>query len=135
MAAHIAERLGQYVEQSRRHQADGQRAGQTLACGPGLARSLVQAEQAAFDVVGNSQSRRCGQGAAARALEKFHAQAFFHARNGLAKSGLRDAQLMGGLTDGAVFQTRSEEYTSEIQSLMRTSYDVFCLKNKKTNTF
>src|SRR3546814_20349886 len=89
---------------SRRHQADGQRAGQTLACGPGLARSLVQAEQAAFDVVGNSQSRRCGQGAAARALEKFHAQAFFHARNGLAKSGLRDAQLMGGLTDGAVFQ-------------------------------
>src|SRR3546814_10261466 len=81
---------------------------QTLACGPGLARSLVQAEQAAFDVVGNSQSRRCGQGAAARALEKFHAQAFFHARNGLAKSGLRDAQLMGGLTDGAVFQNGQE---------------------------
>src|SRR3546814_6026053 len=26
---------------------------------------------------------------------------------------------------------RSEEHTSEIQSLMRISYDVFCLKNKK----
>src|SRR3546814_8401890 len=28
---------------------------------------------------------------------------------------------------------RSEEHTSELQSLMRISYDVFCLK-KKTNT-
>src|SRR3546814_10066866 len=27
---------------------------------------------------------------------------------------------------------RSEEHTSELQSLMRISYDVFCLKNKKT---
>src|SRR3546814_2436242 len=26
---------------------------------------------------------------------------------------------------------RSEEHTSELQSLMRTSYAVFCLKNKK----
>src|SRR3546814_9932997 len=29
---------------------------------------------------------------------------------------------------------RSEEHTSELQSLMRTSYAVFCLKNKKTHT-
>src|SRR3546814_2536444 len=28
-------------------------------------------------------------------------------------------------------KTRSEEHTSERQSLMRTSYDVFCLKQKK----
>src|SRR3546814_3797227 len=28
---------------------------------------------------------------------------------------------------------RSEEHTSELQSLMRTSYAVFCLKNKKKN--
>src|SRR3546814_6241275 len=28
---------------------------------------------------------------------------------------------------------RSEEHTSELQSLMRISYAVFCLKNKKTN--
>src|SRR3546814_4246512 len=27
--------------------------------------------------------------------------------------------------------TRSEEHTSELQSLMRTSYSVFCLKQKK----
>src|SRR3546814_9968439 len=28
---------------------------------------------------------------------------------------------------------RSEEHTSELQSLMRISYAVFCLKNTKTN--
>src|SRR3546814_8697534 len=31
-------------------------------------------------------------------------------------------------------ETRSEEHTSELQSLMRTSYAVFCLKKKKQNT-
>src|SRR3546814_8771840 len=29
---------------------------------------------------------------------------------------------------------RSEEHTSELQSLMRTSYAVFCLQKKKQNT-
>src|SRR3546814_5967132 len=29
---------------------------------------------------------------------------------------------------------RSEEHTSELQSLMRISYAVFCLKNKKSHT-
>src|SRR3546814_3190590 len=33
----------------------------------------------------------------------------------------------------AVLHFRSEEHTSELQSLMRTSYAVFCLKKKKTN--
>src|SRR3546814_9579643 len=31
-----------------------------------------------------------------------------------------------------VIQGRSEEHTSELQSLMRISYAVFCLKKKKT---
>src|SRR3546814_6936841 len=31
----------------------------------------------------------------------------------------------------ATFRGRSEEHTSELQSLMRNSYDVFCLKKKK----
>src|SRR3546814_1288874 len=30
--------------------------------------------------------------------------------------------------------TRSEEHTSELQSLMRISYAVFCLKNKPSST-
>src|SRR3546814_5090422 len=37
-------------------------------------------------------------------------------------------QLGGGIRDMA---TRSEEHTSELQSLMRISYAVFCLKKKK----
>src|SRR3546814_4308432 len=32
-----------------------------------------------------------------------------------------------------VVTTRSEEHTSELQSLMRISYAVFCLKKKKMN--
>src|SRR3546814_6037863 len=31
-------------------------------------------------------------------------------------------------------KVRSEEHTSELQSLMRSSYAVFCLKKKKTAT-
>src|SRR3546814_6472187 len=33
--------------------------------------------------------------------------------------------------DGEYRQLRSEEHTSELQSLMRNSYAVFCLKKKK----
>src|SRR3546814_9442498 len=38
-----------------------------------------------------------------------------------------DEQIAASLTMG-----RSEEHTSELQSLMRISYAVFCLKKKKT---
>src|SRR3546814_2298658 len=38
------------------------------------------------------------------------------------------AQEIARLTEG-----RSEEHTSELQSLMRISYAVFCLKQKKNN--
>src|SRR3546814_5173756 len=42
----------------------------------------------------------------------------------------------GAFTKDTVYLHRSEEHTSELQSLMRTSYSVFCLKkqNKLTNT-
>src|SRR3546814_3899161 len=46
--------------------------------------------------------------------------------------------LCAGVSDGAIEMTvvapgynRSEEHTSELQSLMRISYAVFCLKKKK----
>src|SRR3546814_10184349 len=35
---------------------------------------------------------------------------------------------------GARRRDKSEEHTSELQSLMRISYAVFCLKKKNTNT-
>src|SRR3546814_4735169 len=36
-----------------------------------------------------------------------------------------------GLAIGSAVTSRSEEHTSELQSLMRISYAVFCLKKKK----
>src|SRR3546814_3505075 len=38
-----------------------------------------------------------------------------------------------GVALDAAVGIRSEEHTSELQSLMRTSYAVFCLTNNKTN--
>src|SRR3546814_9094986 len=35
----------------------------------------------------------------------------------------------------ALVHHRSEEHTSELQSLMRTSYAVFCLKNRTPDTY
>src|SRR3546814_5253938 len=45
----------------------------------------------------------------------------FWTKYGLAKADMTKMNIKG----------RSEEHTSEIQSLMRPSYDVFCLKQKK----
>src|SRR3546814_15934588 len=39
--------------------------------------------------------------------------------------------LFAGILGMAVALSRSEEHTSELQSLMRISYAVFCLKKKK----
>src|SRR3546814_10287118 len=52
-------------------------------------------------------------------------------RRALGKSEWRTARraIFEALID--VFAPRSEEHTSELQSLMRTSYAVFCLKKKK----
>src|SRR3546814_9878157 len=41
----------------------------------------------------------------------------------------------GRLRSFAGQQPRSEEHTSELQSLMRISYAVFCLKKKKNTTY
>src|SRR3546814_10117825 len=38
------------------------------------------------------------------------------------------------LTPFSLIDKRSEEHTSELQSLMRNSYAVFCLKKKKNKT-
>src|SRR3546814_2853298 len=40
----------------------------------------------------------------------------------------------GGRAELLHIDLRSEEHTSELQSLMRISYAVFCLKKKKTST-
>src|SRR3546814_7118389 len=61
-------------------------------------------------------------------------------RTGSEVSSMIDIFTTGGTIDKVYFdaqsefQIRSEEHTSELQSLMRISYDVFCLK-KKTKTY
>src|SRR3546814_2382222 len=55
--------------------------------------------------------------------------------------GINEAMFTGIVTDIGTVRARedrgdtrrSEEHTSELQSLMRISYAVFCLKKKKTN--
>src|SRR3546814_10620464 len=47
------------------------------------------------------------------------------------REGARADRAGGRLLQGA---QRSEEHTSELQSLMRNSYAVFCLKKKKKTT-
>src|SRR3546814_2675554 len=46
---------------------------------------------------------------------------------------LNDADYLSAFTPEqiAYFQSRSEEHTYELQSLMRISYDVFCLKKQR----
>src|SRR3546814_7033287 len=51
-------------------------------------------------------------------------------RGGVASHDRRDHGIMLGLRP----RQRSEEHTSELQSLMRISYAVFCLKKKITTT-
>src|SRR3546814_8492529 len=43
-------------------------------------------------------------------------------------------QFVKGKWETGERKVRSEEHTSELQSLMRISYAVFCLKKKNTNT-
>src|SRR3546814_12047182 len=47
--------------------------------------------------------------------------------------GVRQASVRSRSVRASRPMRRSEEHTSELQSLMRISYAVFCLKKKKTN--
>src|SRR3546814_2685606 len=70
-------------------------------------------------LVGDQQCRVAGQG------DGDHGP-LAHAAGELVRIGVKAA---AGIGDA---DQRSEEHTSELQSLMRISYAVFCLKKKKT---
>src|SRR3546814_1324146 len=56
-----------------------------------------------------------------------------HAPSGGCGNTASGSSWSGSTNSGsALHQERSEEHTSELQSLMRISYAVFCLKKKKT---
>src|SRR3546814_10333296 len=52
----------------------------------------------------------------------------------MAAAELIEAQRHALLVEHGYRMARSEEHTSELQSLMRISYAVFCLKKKKINS-
>src|SRR3546814_7263407 len=71
-------------------------------------------------------------------VRSYGALLHYRQRDGQLARAERDGELIGagnGETAGNLRRTaqnwRSEEHTSELQSLMRLSYAVFCLKKKK----
>src|SRR3546814_9309983 len=97
------------------------------------------------DAEGDQSQGPCmvqGQGEAAcwhgRKQGFAHLERSHFARNGAQRllpdgDAVALAYLQGRSDQGVGTSLRSEEHTSELQSLMRISYAVFCLK-KKTNT-
>src|SRR3546814_1846886 len=53
--------------------------------------------------------------------------------DGIALDDLLEKRSTGLMNPKQAASIRSEEHTSELQSLMRISYAVFCLKKKKNN--
>src|SRR3546814_4991597 len=91
-------------------------------CGPGaqarrIARSRLAKRLAADQLVPQRIGRRLRGPAGRPGLGRF----------------LFPAHLDRGRSDRDGHENRSEEHTSELQSLMRISYAVFCLKKKKTH--
>src|SRR3546814_3124239 len=74
-----------------------------------------------IDVAGLGQSELAGC-----AVQQLCAQSLFQLMHLAADRGLGQVQRAGSGSEA-----RSEEHTSELQSLMRISYAVFCLKKKK----
>src|SRR3546814_6919900 len=95
---------------------DGRRAGAARARPGGAVILALERDAIAFFL----RAFGCDRGAANRAARG-------HGEDG--RSGERQFECIGHN-----ISLRSEEHTSELQSLMRISYAVFCLKKKKTQT-
>src|SRR3546814_8118692 len=80
--------------------------------------------------VGAQRQRVCWRGEAARAVHRCRVGGAGALAEGRVGAAVVDAvHFVAELGDELV--ERSEEHTSELQSLMRISYAVFCLKKKK----
>src|SRR3546814_10295624 len=94
----------------------------------GLLESLLTAQivDDMTDTDSDKQRECAGQGGANIVA------AFFGGMGGCAMIGQSVINVTsGGRGRLSTFTARSEEHTSELQSLMRISYAVFCLKKKK----
>src|SRR3546814_4560248 len=63
---------------------------------------------------------------------RVHGRSAEHLATRCRDGGVDQTSAGDALSDGGLIVARSEEHTSELKSLMRSSYDVFCL-NKKNN--
>src|SRR3546814_6047957 len=89
-----------------------------------------QAEPASGDRAGH---RREDIGGRLRFMAAFEKHPEFHAERGKGRETAEDPDA-DEQPRGFAAIARSEEHTSELQSLMRISYAVFCLKKKKKHT-
>src|SRR3546814_8635857 len=69
----------------------------------------------------------------AKSLPAFMMMASTDLNAAIGLAGRAVGHAMLALAGGLVIIARSEEHTSALQSLMRISYAVFCLKKKKTH--
>src|SRR3546814_7728530 len=108
----------------------------------GLGAAGVRAYQTALDIIGENISNANVAGYARRqavVTENPSAGTGYplvrdvKAGSGVNVSGVLRAYNSFLTNDARTAAGRSEEHTSELQSLMRISYAVFCLKNKKTD--
>src|SRR3546814_5799505 len=97
------------------------------------------------DVCSSDLTNRCCTGSCARPLWELHTS--LHARwetiSSNTKKNVYRPEQFGYRGKGQIFLVspskkacgRSEEHTSELQSLMRISYAVFCLQKKTTHIY
>src|SRR3546814_7170758 len=99
----------------------------------GRAQRLVAAEQL-HDLVDDDGDGQADQGDRQELVAAGEGQQFFEIHGGRARAGRRPGIVAQPAGRTPVALVRSEEHTSELQSLMRSSYAVFCLKKKKTQS-
>src|SRR3546814_9698202 len=78
------------------------------------------------DLLGDGDAKTNGRVAIIAGTNKKHETGHRHALSGVGR------QKVAPLSDLPQADSRSEEHTSELQSLMRISYAVFCLTKKNT---
>src|SRR3546814_4064026 len=83
---------------------------------------------AAFEFLLEHRGGRCVELTLHQAIHQMH-DGDLHAALG---QTVRSFEAEQPAADHDRLSVRSEEHTSELQSLMRTSYAVFCLKNKNS---
>src|SRR3546814_9010932 len=97
----------------------------------------MEGAQSAVDDM-QQQAQETAQGAinqAGDAVDSAQQAAGEAAQEAMSQAQQQAAQAQQQVNDAAQQGLRSEEHTSELQSLMRISYAVFCLKKKHTQQY